>query len=99
MVDPFGSIDLGHGQSPSAIERRTNALEASQFSAPPGMSVPLCTQGSKARANLFHEELRLFPGRVMAAFVEHVVVDELVIGPFCPAPRRLVVLAGKHAHG
>ena len=35
----------------------------------------------------------------MPAFVDPVVVEELGIGAFCPAPRGFVLLAGKDAHG
>ena len=35
----------------------------------------------------------------MPAFVDLVVVDELGIRPLCPTPRRLILLAGKDAHG
>ena len=45
------------------------------------------------------EKFRLLPGREVPAFVDLVVVDELVIRPLCPTPRRLIVLAGKDAHG
>ena len=35
----------------------------------------------------------------MAALIDLVVVDEVGVGPLGPAPRRLILLAGKHAHG
>ena len=41
----------------------------------------------------------MFPGRIVPAFVDIVVIDEFVIRPLCPAPRRLIVLAGKDAYG
>jgi hypothetical protein len=53
----------------------------------------------EARANLFGEELGLFPGREVAAPVDLVEVNEVGIGPFGPAPRRLILLARKDAHG
>src|SRR5580693_3661983 len=56
-------------------------------------------QRSEARANFFRKELRLFPGRIVSAFVELVEIDELVIGPLCPAARGLIVLTRKDAHG
>jgi len=34
----------------------------------------------------------------MAAFVDPVVIDELVIRPLCPALRSFIVLAGRYAH-
>ena len=40
-----------------------------------------------------------FPGREVAALVELVVMDELGIRPLCPAPRGLILLARKDAHG
>jgi hypothetical protein len=43
--------------------------------------------------------LRLFPGRIVTAFVNLVVIDKVVIGPLGPAPRGFIVLAGKDAHG
>src|SRR5262245_23750549 len=56
-------------------------------------------QCPEARADLFGEELRLFPGGEVAALVDLVVVDEVGVGPFGPAPRRLVLLARKDARG
>src|SRR5215468_12754106 len=53
----------------------------------------------EARANLFGKELWLFPGREVAALVDLVVVDEVGVGPLGPAPRRLILLAGKDAYG
>jgi hypothetical protein len=35
----------------------------------------------------------------VAALVELVVIDELVIGPLCPTPRGLILLARKDADG
>jgi hypothetical protein len=35
----------------------------------------------------------------MSAFLDLVVIDQLVIRALRPAPRGLIVLAGKHAHG
>src|SRR5206468_90591 len=55
-------------------------------------------QGPERRLDLGHEELRLLPGREVAAFVELVVVDEVGIRPLRPAPRRRVELVGKDAH-
>src|ERR1700754_3440488 len=49
-------------------------------------------------AELLGEDLRLLPGREVAAFVDLVVVDEIRIGPLGPAPRRLVQLARKDGH-
>jgi hypothetical protein len=43
--------------------------------------------------------LRLFPGHEVAALVELVVIDELVIGPLGPTPRGLILLAGEDADG
>src|SRR5262245_25742793 len=58
----------------------------------------LFAQRSEARAHLFREELWLFPGREMAAFIEPVVVDEVVgISAFCPAARGLIELVGEDA--
>jgi hypothetical protein len=58
----------------------------------------LLAQWAEAGANLFRKELRLFPGREVAASVELVVMDEVVgIRPLRPAPRRLVQLVGKDA--
>ena len=54
---------------------------------------------SERRPELLGEELRLFPRREVAAFVDLVVMDELVIGPLGPTPRGLILLARKDAHG
>src|ERR1700746_2482690 len=59
----------------------------------------LCAQWSKARANLFYKELRLFPSGIVPAFIERVVINKVVIGPLGPTPRRFIVLAGKDAYG
>ena len=56
-------------------------------------------QWSEARANLFCKELRLFPGRIVPAIVNLVVIDEFVICSLCTTPRGLIVLARKDAHG
>ena len=54
-------------------------------------------QCPERRADFFGEELRLFPGGEVAALVDLVVVDEVGVGPFGPAPRRLILLAGEDA--
>ena len=51
------------------------------------------------RADLVGEELRLLPGGEVAALVDLVEVDEVGVGLLRPAPRRLILLAGKDAHG
>src|SRR5215831_2348999 len=56
-------------------------------------------QCPERRADLFGEELRLFPGGEVAALVDLVEVDELRVGPLGPAPRRLILLAREDAHG
>ena len=55
--------------------------------------------GLNAAAQFGGEELRLLPGREVAAFVELVVVDQLRIRLLRPAPRRRIDLVGKGAHG
>src|SRR5262249_4173323 len=57
------------------------------------------TYRAEARADFFGKELRLFPSREVAALVDLVEVDEVGVGPFGPAPRRLILLARKDAHG
>src|SRR5215472_16404731 len=66
---------------------------------PGSAGLPLRAQWSKARANLFYKEFRLFPGRIVPAFIEFAVIDKFVIGPLGPTPRRFIVLARKDAHG
>src|ERR1044072_5315486 len=57
-------------------------------------------QGPEACAHLVGEQLRLFPGREVAAPVDPVVVDEVVgIGPLGPAAGRLVELLREDADG
>src|SRR5215470_14920646 len=56
-------------------------------------------QCAERRADLFGEELRLFPGGEVAALGDLVVVDEVGIGPFGPAARRFVLLAREDARG
>src|SRR5215217_3221127 len=50
-------------------------------------------------ANLRREQLRLLPRREVAALVDLDEVDEVGVGLLDPAPRRLILLAGKDAHG
>src|SRR4029079_6334039 len=56
-------------------------------------------QRLERRPKIGHEDLRLLPGRKVAAFVGLVVVDELRIGLLRPAPRSLIELLRKGAHG
>src|SRR5262245_20185521 len=53
----------------------------------------------EARANLFAEELRLLKRGEVPALREAVVVDQLRIRTFGPAPRSLIELVGEDAHG
>src|SRR5690242_631513 len=62
----------------------------------PGASSAQCAE---RRADLFSEELRLFPGGEVAALVDLVVVDEVGVGPFGPASRRLILLVREDARG
>src|SRR5688572_2083784 len=50
-------------------------------------------------AEFADEELRLLPRCEVAAFVDPVVVDKLVVGTLGPAARGLVDLAGKDRDG
>ena len=56
------------------------------------------TQRSKRRANVFGEELRLFPGRKVSAHVVLLVKHQFGIRLFRPALRRRIDLVGKRAH-
>src|SRR5687767_12847471 len=51
----------------------------------------------EGRPQLFHQIFRLLEGGEMAAPGQAVVVDQLWIGPFRPAARRLVYLLRKGA--
>ena len=53
----------------------------------------------ESRADLFREELGLFPGGEMAALVEPVVVDEVGVRLLRPTLGSLVELVGEDAHG
>jgi hypothetical protein len=55
-------------------------------------------QCAERRADLVREELRLFPGRKVAAPVDLVVVDQVGVGLLGPVPRGLIELAGEDAH-
>src|SRR5499425_3646534 len=59
----------------------------------------LRAQGPEARANLFREDLGLFPGREMAALVDLVVMDELGIRLLRPTARQRIELVRENAHG
>jgi hypothetical protein len=52
----------------------------------------------EACANLFREQLWLFPRREVSAFVGLVIIDEIGIRPLCPTPWGLNDLVGKGAH-
>ena len=49
----------------------------------------------KGRPQFAGKNHRLFPGGEVAALFGLVVVDQVGIGPFGPAPRGLVLLAGE----
>src|ERR1700729_3254085 len=55
-------------------------------------------QRLERRANVFAEELRLFPGGKVAADVVLLVIDEFGIGFLRPAPRCRIDLARVPAH-
>src|SRR5262249_34006332 len=57
------------------------------------------SQRSEARANLFCEEERLFPGRKVPALIDLVVIDEVGVGALGPTPWRLILLAREDRHG
>src|SRR5689334_12683206 len=56
-------------------------------------------QRQKRGAHLLTEELRLLPGGEMAAPVDFVVVDQVVVGALDPVTRRLEDLAGEDRVG
>src|SRR5580693_8507596 len=59
----------------------------------------LCSQWFEACAKLRCKEFRLFPGCKVSAFVDAVVINQLVIRALRPAPRRFINLTRKDAHG
>ena len=61
--------------------------------------VHVLSKRSESRANLFGEELRLFPGRKVPALGELVEVNELGVRPFRPASWSRIEFVGKNAHG
>src|SRR5262245_26106192 len=73
----------------------------------PGAGVPQAPSWSVLPAErlepgseLAGQQVRLFPRGEVAASVDRVVVDEVVrVRALGPAPRGLVELVGKHAHG
>src|SRR5215218_3339539 len=56
------------------------------------------SQRPERRADVFCEQLRLFPGGEVAAPVVLVVVDEVGVRLLGPAPRNPVELVGEGAH-
>src|SRR5215208_8189769 len=54
---------------------------------------------AEARANLFREQLRLFPGREVPTFRQPVVMSQTGIGLLGPAPRRRIQLVRKDTDG
>src|SRR5215211_1248957 len=61
------------------------------------MTTSLLAQGSEGGAEFGGEELWLLPGGEVVALVDLVVVDEVGIGLFGPAPGGLIELVGEHA--
>src|SRR5215468_573415 len=53
----------------------------------------------EARANLFGQELWLFPGGEVVALLDLVEVDEVGVGPLGPGPGGLVELVREDADG
>src|SRR5882672_9747404 len=79
----------------------SDILKSLWFGGRPGtaaLSVLRWTQRPERRPHLRAEELRLFPGREVTAFVELVVVDELGKRPLRPTARGLVELVWKGAY-
>src|SRR5215208_494203 len=56
-------------------------------------------QCPESRSDIFNEQLRLFPGREVSAFIVLVVIDQFGISLLCPAPRRWIEFIRKDAHG
>src|SRR4029453_11996783 len=56
-------------------------------------------QGPKRRPDLLREQFRFLPGREVAALVDLVEVDEVVVGLLGPAARRAVDLAREDGDG
>src|ERR1700681_3516264 len=56
-------------------------------------------QRFEPRAHFTDEDLRLFPGRKVAAFVDPVLVNEFGIRTLCPAPRGWIEFVREDAHG
>src|SRR5579864_399087 len=93
--------------APAAMEGTKNfgRVPGNRFSATIILFVGLFAQSRSHRfaqwleacAHLFAKELRLLPGREMAAFGELVVMDELGVSLLGPALRRLVDLIWKGA--
>src|SRR5690348_12337242 len=54
---------------------------------------PISTQWSEPGPHFLSEQQRLFPCREMAALVDLVEIDQVVITPLGPAARRLIDLA------
>src|SRR5215203_710011 len=59
----------------------------------------LLAQRPERRADLVREELRLLPCREVPALLDFVEINEVGVGLFSPAARRLILLPGKDAHG
>src|SRR4029453_5955550 len=82
---PASEEQAGHG-SPDRPELTGGPGDGDRSVISHGTSLlPRLAERSERRADLFREELRLFPGREVAAFVHSVIVDELVVGPPRPA--------------
>src|SRR5262245_40326110 len=59
--------------------------------------IPDSAQRFERRPEFLSENHRLLPCREVAALLGMMVVDEVGIGLLCPAPRRLILLAGEDA--
>src|SRR5262245_39481230 len=68
---------------------------------PPAARLPLVSlaQGAEGLAELTREQLGLLPGGEVAARVDLVEVDEVVVGLLDPVARGLEDLAGEHREG
>jgi hypothetical protein len=85
-------VQIGHRHEVVHQVNRQAALQRAACS----IKLP---QRFERHAELGDEELRLFPSREVAAFVELVVMDEFGIRTLCPTPRGCIDLVWKDAHG
>src|SRR5262249_17903823 len=84
-----------HGQR-SRVRTKAGAVDR-LIRCLPSPASPRSAERLERGPQFLNENHRLLPGGKVAALLGMMVVDEVGIGLLCPAPRRLILLAGEDA--